>query len=568
MKLFVLAVALALSGAAVSPAQMGKTADWWTYAGDAQRTGWEKTDQKFLKEDVVNFRQLWKMKLNPAEEGPGKLAAPVILGNLIGSRGFKELAFVQSASGGLWSIDADLARLYWEKHFPPSSQSNDEKCGGSATVPNLPAPVVFRFRKRPPTPPAPPPVAPAGTPGGQGIPGGGPGAPATGLPAGAPPAPRTPPNLNAAYRVRPVYMLGPDGKLHELNLDDGSELRPAADFVPAGLNAQSMNIADNVIYTVTQSCGQTPSAVYALDTAVPTPKAVSFSSVAPIHSTGGPAISGDGTIYVQTGNGESDPAKSSYANAVIALTAKDLTVKDYAILPSGGAQEETGMNITTPVLFNYLGREVVVTAGKDGRLYLLDANSLGGSDHKTPVSRTEPLVEPAAKAADRGIWRGLSSWAALDGARYVLATVWGPLQDGFKAPVENGETPNGSVVAFKVTEENGVLSLVPAWVSHDLMSPDPPVIAQGVVFALSNGKYKRNIKKEHGVKMAEETPAGQSHATLYALDGLTGKQMWSTGDEVKVPGSLTGLSIANSRVYFTTVDGTLQVFGKYLETGR
>ena len=99
------------------------------------------------------------------------------------------------------------------------------------------------------------------------------------------------------------------------------------------------------------------------------------------------------------------------------------------------------------------------------------------------------------------------------------------------------------------------------------MTPDPPVVAQGVVFALSNGKYNRKMKKNHGAEMAEETPANQSHATLYAIDGLTGNEMWSTGDEVSAPGSLTGLSIANSRLYFTTVDGTLQVFGKYLETG-
>ncbi len=567
MKAFFFAVALAAGGAAFSYAQMGRTTDWWTYAGDAQRTGFEKNDQKFLKEDVKNFRQLWKMKLEGAKNGPGKLAAPVILGNLIGSRGFKELAFVQSASGGLWSIDADLARMYWEKQFPPP-EANGQNCGGSATVPNLPAPVVFRFRKRPPTPSTPttpPPTAPSGTPGGRGIPGGGPGAPATGLPAGAPPAAKAPTIVNAAFRVRPIYMLSPDGKLHELNLDDGSELRPGMDFVPGGLSPQSMNIADNVIYTVTQSCGQTPSAVYALDVSAPTPKAVSFSSAAPIHSTGGPAISGDGTIYVQTGNGPDDAAKGSYANAVIALTEKDLTAKDYVILPGGG-KEETGMNITTPVLFNYQGREMVVTAGKDGRLYLLDASSLGGSDHKTPVSRTEPLVEPV-KAADKGIWRNLSSWTTLDGTRYVLATVWGPLQENFKAPIENGKTPNGSVVAFKVAAENGNLSLVPAWVSHDLMTPDPPVVAQGVVFALSNGKYKRKMKKNHSAEMAEETPANQSHATLYAMDGLTGKEMWSTGDDVSAPGSLTGLSIANSRLYFTTVDGTLQVFGKYLETG-
>ena len=123
---------------------------------------------------------------------------------------------------------------------------------------------------------------------------------------------------------------------------------------------------------------------------------------------------------------------------------------------------------------------------------------------------------------------------------------------------------SGSIVAFKVEAENGAPKLTPAWTSRNLESPDPPVVAQGVVFVLENGKYKRKLQGKSGA--VEESPAAKAHAILYALDGLTGQELWSSGDKVKSAGSLTGLSIANSRVYFTTVDNTLQVFGKYLET--
>src|SRR6476619_7579234 len=104
-----------LASACELHAQLGQTSDWWSYAGDAQRTGWEKADQKFTKADVPNFRMLWKMKIANNATGMRTLMPPVILGNLIGSRGFKELAFVASSSGHLASIDADLARMYWEK---------------------------------------------------------------------------------------------------------------------------------------------------------------------------------------------------------------------------------------------------------------------------------------------------------------------------------------------------------------------------------------------------------------------------------------------------------------------
>jgi outer membrane protein assembly factor BamB len=135
----------------------------------------------------------------------------------------------------------------------------------------------------------------------------------------------------------------------------------------------------------------------------------------------------------------------------------------------------------------------------------------------------------------------------------VLAPVWGPLSPEFKPPVANGSTPSGCIVAFKVEDQNGKPVLTPAWVSRDVSSPLPTVIASGVVFALSSGDFggRRSL--------------GGSHATLYALDAATGKELYSSRNLVTAPAALTGMTLANGRVYFGTTDGTAYAFGMYLE---
>ena len=45
----------------------------------------------------------------------------------------------------------------------------------------------------------------------------------------------------------------------------------------------------------------------------------------------------------------------------------------------------------------------------------------------------------------------------------------------------------GAVVALKLTDAGGALSLEPGWVSHDLSSPATPIIVNGVVFTLATG---------------------------------------------------------------------------------
>src|ERR1700730_11241227 len=128
MKKFVASVGISLAFPANAAAQ-GRPLDWSFYGGDAQRTGWEKSDYRITKDNVKDFQLVLKLKLD--EGGPRSLTPPVVIGNLISYRGFKELGFVAGSSGKLWSIDVDTSRIFWQKQLVSSSKP--DSCGVTST---------------------------------------------------------------------------------------------------------------------------------------------------------------------------------------------------------------------------------------------------------------------------------------------------------------------------------------------------------------------------------------------------------------------------------------------------
>ena len=458
--------------------------DWPTLGGDAQRTGWAKADDRITKENVKDFKLVLKRKFDTLKEkGPRSLAPPVVMGRLISYKGFKELAFVAGSSDDLWSIDVDLNRIFWHKHFEtaadtPKTANGSGPCPASITaVPALNVPFSFNATR--------------------------PRVPVTGIQAAA----------NAAS-PRPAFAVSSDGKLHFVNTSTGEDAIPPVNFLPAGAKASGLTLIDGVVYTTTAgSCGGTKDGVWAIDLNTPEGTVTNFAV-----NSGGLAIGTDGTVYVQ-----------SDAGAVLALAAKTLKLK-HSVTGEG-----TANNLPIPVVFAYKGKDLIVSAGADGRLSLLDSQSLGGADSKTRLYQT-----PSLTSAGRAIRGALASWLDADGTRWVLVPVWG--------------SPNGSVVAFKLEAPDGKPILTQVWASREMSSPLPPVIASGVVFVLSAGDY-----------MKDDHPKGATHAVLYALDGTTGKEMYSTGKQVTAPGSLTGVTVANGRVYFATTDNTLWAFGVFME---
>src|SRR5215813_12315938 len=99
--------------------------------------------------------------------------------------------------------------------------------------------------------------------------------------------------------------------------------------------------------------------------------------------------------------------------------------------------KNVGMNAATPVVFPWKDRQLIAGAGRDGRIYLLDAGLVGGADHKTFLSRSDPLTD--GTTPERGVY-GLASWADEAQTRWLVASVWGPVAG-------SAANPNGGVVA-------------------------------------------------------------------------------------------------------------------------
>jgi hypothetical protein len=217
----------------------GRPIDWTSYGGDAQRTGWEKSDSRITKENVKDFQLVLKRNLDNQETGQHSLTPPVIIGNLISYRGFKELAIMAGSSGNVWAIDADMDRMFWQKHLdssPDTPRVAKSSCSGAMiATPALTPPLNFgagRGPRRPATPGAPPTAA--GAP-----------APASGRVGGT-----------GFGRTRSVFVLARDGMLRQINSADGSDQFPPLKFVPPAAVTSNLTLQDGVVYTTTSAdCG-------------------------------------------------------------------------------------------------------------------------------------------------------------------------------------------------------------------------------------------------------------------------------------------------------------------------
>ena len=222
-------------------------------------------------------------------------------------------------------------------------------------------------------------------------------------------------------------------------------------------------------------------------------------SGAGIWGRGGAAVGKDGKVYAETGDGPWDPAANKYADTFLGLSPKELKLVDY-YTPANRewiTRKDLDMGNITPVIFTYKGRELLVGGGKEGVLYLLDAKSLGGETHRKPLYRSPLYTNEDVDFAGRGFWGAFASWEDAKGVRWVYAPAWGPPHSKAPAfPNTNGPAPNGSIMAFKVEDgKDGQPTLVPAWISRDMNVPEPPIVANGIVFAISSGEFVRQAKE-------------------------------------------------------------------------
>jgi outer membrane protein assembly factor BamB len=418
-----------------------------------------------------------------------------------------------------------------------------------------------------------------------------------------------------------IYFNTSDGKLRGLSLTTGAERLPPTDFVTPFARNWSLNLIDDVIYSTTaRGCGEAISNISAMDVSDPMHPRLSR-----LYTYGGkPAgawgrggvVKGPKGILTQTADGLSDPAVGSFGEAVLALAPKDLRITD-SFTPTNWAHlnsRDLDMGSTNPVVFPFKGRTIVASIAKESVLYLLDADALGGSNHTTPLYQSPRLGNDEEVFQGRGVWGAISTFEDPQGQRFLYVPMWGPLSK--TAPTfkySYGEAADGSIMAFQVTDEGGKLSLAPVWTSLNMHVPDPPVIANGVVYAIQTGENTTQNQGRAGgpggapgargagaapgppgatgaagaagappdqAAQGGAAPAGRagrgafdpsaaskfratpaSNLVLYALDAQTGKQLYSSEKIIPSWVHFSEPVVAASKVFVVTWDAHVYAFG-------
>jgi outer membrane protein assembly factor BamB len=559
------------AGARAEASEAPATRDWLTYSYDPDRTGWARGETTLTKANVRQLGLLWKAQLD-AVPNPinfhATLTDAVAAVNVRTPQGTRDLVIVAGGANeknALYAVDSEKGTLVWQRNFPN---------------------------------PAPPPQAPNSA---------------------------CPNNLNSTPVIDKqtgiVYVLPNDGKLRGVSLADGEDKLPATSLVPAFTRNYSLNLIDGFVYaSTTRGCAGTASQIAAIDVNNPAHPVYQFYT-SPGKGSGvwgrGGIVRSPSGVFAQTADGANDPASGRYGNSILNLT-NNLRLMD-SYTPANEEYinaKDLDLGSGSPLVFRFDKWTLLAAAAKEGVIYLLDARSLGGKDHRTPLYISPRYANDAVRLGFNGMWGAMATWVDAQGQRWLLAPMMGPPA---KATAQNfksthGPVINGSLMAFKVELQNDRPVLTPMWMSGDLDVPGVPVIANGVVYVLANGDrasagfraarggqpegraaaggrggrggaalplvevnpnepgYERDeawkaaqLRKpeEGGQESGQRYSGGRdtTHAVLYALDGQSGDEIYSSGDLIDSWNHYGGLALSNGRIYVSTYDARVYAFG-------
>jgi PQQ-like domain len=490
--------------------------EWLTWGYDQQRTGWNQSETVLNKDNVSRLEMKWKVQLStpPREEVLSTLTAPLVA-SVGGPRGPVTRVFVAGSDNTVYAIDSETGQVTWQRSFPntltPPTRA-DYRCPNTQNA----TPVIDK---------------------GAGI----------------------------------IYVSMSDGKLRGLSLVDGEDRMPSADFTTPFARNWSLNLIDGLIYSPTaRGCANTPTRFTALDLKDPARRTVDYYTSAGVPPSSrnredpagawgrGGLVLGPQGIYAQTADGPYDPASGQFGNTVLAVSLKNLRLVD-SYTPANWEylnKKDLDLGAVSPVIFPFEKWTLVGSVGKESAITLLDASNLGGADHHTPLYQSPRWGNDEEMLHDRGVWGSMATWQDAQGKRWLFMVMQGPPSKGApKFKYAYGDAEQGSVMAFEIRMDpaKGKPMLDPVWISRDMHAPDPPVVANGVVYAFQTGKN------------ATETRSGGKlpgvNAILYALDAETGQQLYSSE---KLIDSFTHFSepvVAGGKVYVCTWDGKVYAFG-------
>lgn len=488
-----------------------RAADWPTFGHDAQRSGWAFEERTLKPENVSGLELKWKTKLPASSYKLSALTAPIVVSRVSTSKGVRTVVYTAGIQGTMFALDAQTGEQLWHHEFRSVILPGKGGYQGTFLCPN----------------------GITATPAAD---------PSTGI----------------------LHVIAPNGSLYGLDLGSGEVRYGPIQFVAPFAKSWSLNVVNGVVYTVlTQGCGGGVSGFYSADVRDPHHPVIhqmllSNTDTAGMWGRGGPVIGENGRVYGSTADGHFSVQAGDYSNSVVSAEASDLKLLDYFLPPNwlDLANRDLDLGAASPLWFGWKDRQLVASGAKDGVLYLMDANALGGGDHQTPMYTSAKLGNEKRECCrGLGIWGGLASARDLKGDTWLYVPMGGPAAHDAAFPVTHGDAPHGSIMAFRVVVRNGGPALEPAWISRDFNLPDPPVIANGIVFALSTGE---NAVQNGG----EEKRLLNTHpAVLYALGAYTGKELFNSGDAITGWVHFSGLAVADGLAFSVDHDSTVYCFG-------
>jgi outer membrane protein assembly factor BamB len=506
-KLFGLAAGLALCAA---PAFAASQNEWLTWGYDQERTGWNKAETTLNKDNVSHLDLAWKVQLStPSREVVLSTMTAPLVAQVRAPQGQRTFVFVVGSDDTVFAIDSDTGQVAWQKQFPNTLTPPSGATWLCSNTQNA-TPVID---------------ADAGI----------------------------------------IYVSTSDGKLRGLGVLDGEERMTPVDFTTPFARNWSLNLIDGVIYSsAARGCGGAMAHFTALDLKDPGKRKVEYytSTGRPSGAWGrGGMVRGPKGIYTQTADGPYDPAVGKFGESVMTLSFKDLRLLD-TYTPANWQYlnaKDLDLGAANPVIFPFEKWTLVASAAKEAVISLLDADNLGGADHHTPLYQSPRWGNDEVLLAGRGLWGAMASWQDDQGKRWLLMPMWGPpSKDAPKFKYTYGEAPQGSVMAFEVRldPDQNKPTLVPTWMSRDMHVPDPPVVANGVVYALQTGE---NTEQGRGATAKfRSTPV--TNAVLYAFDAQTGQQLYSSEKAIDSWTHFSEPVVAGGKVYVSTWNGRLYAF--------
>lgn len=264
-------------------------------------------------------------------------------------------------------------------------------------------------------------------------------------------------------------------------------------------------------------------------------------------SGGGPAADAGGNIYFATGNGDWDGA-TNFGDSIVKLgppAGGTFPVLDYfapdnqATLEANDTDLGSGGTMILPDLSSGLHPHLLVQSGKDGRIFLVDRDSLGKFN-----AASNNVVQEIDNALPGGIWGSPTFW---NGNVY------------FGAANDNGSLTSDPlrVFTFDSAQSPGLLSTTPTSQSSKIFGysgPTSPIsatgTANGIVWALDNSGWGLNVA-----------------AVLYAYDAtnlnnmlFNSAQAAGNVDQAGNAVKFTVPTVANGKVYVGGA-GVLTVYG-------